>query len=816
MSNVINTVVGRVQASGLSMRAASMVRAALLGDAELQAVLAGEKPPDSAVSGTDPDRPAPHGVYLTGITVMGFRGIGPEATLRLTPEPGLTVVCGRNGTGKSSFAEAAELVLTGENMRWSLRSKDWQDGWHNLHVDATRRISVSFVAADEGAGLTQRTWPAGAKYHGFSTEHEYRRGKVADLGWRDAMKRYRPFLSAAEFDALLRSTPSQMYDAFAGLLGLSELAEAEKRLSKAKSERGAVADAPRKELAALRRALDNCPDARAAEARQILGTTDPDVPALTKLVQGTGRSTDPNEAALRTMAAWQLPERGQVTALTTGLAATAAKQSGLAATAAGNAGTMAQLLRLALDYQHGEPGCACPICGQSVLDDRWRHSAHARLAESVATSDALQQARQEVVKQLRTVETLVATPPPVPVVISECGAALSDAHRGWKQLVSSGDATRIAAGAEAAYVTLYTAATAVRAAAERALGKRDEVWQPMAARLAAWVERARQAEYAAADRTALGDAKEWLAATAGEFRRERLAPLADRAKQIWRDLGQDSSIQLEDLDLVGDAGSTKRKLKCLVHVDGTSCQGFSVASQGELHGLALSLFLPRATSEDSPFRFLVIDDPVQAMDPTRVHRLAVLLAEEAKRCQIVVFTHDDRLPEAVRSLQLGNATIQQVSRKEGSVIQFDDCSDPVQRYLDDAKAVLRDHQVSERSRTVAAAGLARDALEACAQRTFRHRELSRGRTHEEVEERLSETQRTKEFLALALEVPERGLAAKLATLDPAGTVADPLLVCNALNAGAHDDMAWLNREWPRSMDDLVQAAGDLIAIVARS
>ncbi len=37
-----------------------------------------------------------------------------------------------------------------------------------------------------------------------------------------------------------------------------------------------------------------------------------------------------------------------------------------------------------------------------------------------------------------------------------------------------------------------------------------------------------------------------------------------------------------------------------------------VMSQGELHSLALSLFLPRATVDESPFRFVLIDDPVQA------------------------------------------------------------------------------------------------------------------------------------------------------------------------------------------------------------
>ena len=58
------------------------------------------------------DRAAPP-VWLRSVTVEGFRGIGAPATLTLEPSPGLTVVVGRNGSGKSSFAEGLELLMTG-------------------------------------------------------------------------------------------------------------------------------------------------------------------------------------------------------------------------------------------------------------------------------------------------------------------------------------------------------------------------------------------------------------------------------------------------------------------------------------------------------------------------------------------------------------------------------------------------------------------------------------------------------------------------------------------------------------------------------
>lgn len=55
--------------------------------------------------------------YVGSISIEGFRGIGPAATLTLRPGPGLTLVVGRNGSGKSSFAEGLAYLLTGRNYR---------------------------------------------------------------------------------------------------------------------------------------------------------------------------------------------------------------------------------------------------------------------------------------------------------------------------------------------------------------------------------------------------------------------------------------------------------------------------------------------------------------------------------------------------------------------------------------------------------------------------------------------------------------------------------------------------------------------------
>ena len=122
-------------------------------------------------------------------------------------------------------------------------------------------------------------------------------------------------------------------------------------------------------------------------------------------------------------------------------------------------------------------------------------------------------------------------------------------------------------------------------------------------------------------------AETWLKGATDDIRNERLAPLAEQARAIWRMLRQESNVDLGAIRLAGSA--TQRRVELDVSVDGTPGSALGVMSQGEVNALALSVFLPRATLPASPFRFLVIDDPVQAMDPAKVDGLARVLESTA-------------------------------------------------------------------------------------------------------------------------------------------------------------------------------------------
>ena len=74
------------------------------------------------------------------------------------------------------------------------------------------------------------------------------------------------------------------------------------------------------------------------------------------------------------------------------------------------------------------------------------------------------------------------------------------------------------------------------------------------------------------------------------------------------------------------------------------------------------------------------------MDPARVEGLAKVLADTARTRQIIVFTHDDRLPEAVRRRGIP-ARVLNVSRRAKSIVDVLRTVDPVSTLLDDARAV---------------------------------------------------------------------------------------------------------------------------------
>jgi hypothetical protein len=352
---------------------------------------------------------------------------------------------------------------------------------------------------------------------------------------------------------------------------------------------------------------------------------------------------------------------------------------------------------------------------------------------------------------------------------------------------------------ESASLPLREAIVRLRDAARAQLARKEDLWRPVSADVAVWYGTARDAVRRGADLERLKPAEAWLKKAAAGIRDDRFGPIAEKAATIWESLRQQSHVELGRIQLTGDG--TRRRVVLDVTVDGMPGAALGVMSQGELHSLALSLFVPRASLPESPFRFIVIDDPVQSMDPARVDGLARVLQRASADRQVVVFTHDDRLPEAVRRLDIP-AEILEVTRRDASVVDLRRSLDPVGRYLEDALAVAGTAGLPRSTAAQVVPGLCRLALEASSMEVVRKRRLLRGEAHAEVVKLLSEATDLDRLMALVL-------------FDDAGRTAevDATLArdAGALLAAAYKRCAEASDVAPSDAVELVRQASQLTA-----
>jgi len=232
-------VSSRLEADGSAGEAwVPLVFAALEGPDGLEAALAGSAAAQHA--GAVQASPAPDRALLHSIAVEDSRGIGPAPIQHHSQGPGLTLLVGRNGSGKSSLAEALEVLLTGDSMRWKERAAVWREGWRNLHHPAASLTATFLVEGEGGPCVVSRRWEAGAAFEAAEAAvqlHGKPASDLASLGWTAALRTYRPFLSYNELGALLDEGPSKLYDALSSILGLEDLVEAQGALQEARRSR---------------------------------------------------------------------------------------------------------------------------------------------------------------------------------------------------------------------------------------------------------------------------------------------------------------------------------------------------------------------------------------------------------------------------------------------------------------------------------------------------------------------------------------------------------------------------------------------------
>jgi energy-coupling factor transporter ATP-binding protein EcfA2 len=700
------------------------------------------------------DRAVVPRAYLKHIKVRAFRGIGPERTLVLPEGRGLTIVSGRNGCGKSSFAEALELLLTDQCSRFSAAIA--AEGWRNHHVDENPFIAADVLMESTGLVTFSRRWGKDASLKDGETVVKDGASTVAlaTTPWLRASRDYRPFLAYSQLGEMLDGK-SALYDALMTGLGLERYVEVRSRLMNAAREidkRQDEAKAAAVKLAgAARAAREAAEDARLEEVATLLAAKTWDLDALQRLV-ADDLEDDGRGQLLRQLATLRPPDAGSAAEAVTGLRSAIERARQVGKRSAGRARQVADLLERALDVTKVTGTAACPVCGtDDVIDAEWR----SRTTEAVGRlrSDATEadEAQRDLEKSRTRVMQLCASPPAVLAAAVRADLDVAAVHERWTAFAAApadaADPAALAQHVEERLPALTTAVAAAVAMAQTELARREDVWRPVALQLAAWLPGARQAEAGRDAKRHLRKAEDWLKDVIEDIRRERFEPIAQQAARYWSLLRLQSGVELRDVQMVGSG--PRRGVQLDVSVEGTDTSALSVMSQGELNSLALSLFLPRATMQESPFGFVIIDDPVQALDPAKVEGLARVLAEAAATHQVVVFTHDDRLPEAVRRLEI-RATFVDIMRKDRSAVEIRRVKGPVSMLLDDARAIAKTEAMPDAIKLRLVPNFCRSAVEAACHEVVRARRLLRGDAHADVEDLLVKAGRLRNLLALAL------------------------------------------------------------------
>ncbi|HUR50271.1 MAG TPA: AAA family ATPase [Acidimicrobiales bacterium] len=754
---LLDLILRRLDEYELAENATALLLAACDGEKSLVRQLGGESTtrPKPTASSTDTAEPA--GAYLRSITVTAFRGVGPACTLPIEPGPGLTLVVGRNGSGKSSFAEGLEVLLTGGLRRWEERSAIWKDSWRNLHCADSPSIEAELILEDGGPTTARRAWGADADINESVATMQVKSQKqrpLSELGWSEELTAYRPFLSHSELEAFF-GRPSDLYELLSSVLGLEDLTATATRLAEARKNReGALAQA-KKSLAPLLGRVDSVDDERAAKCSAALSGRKWDLDAVEAIVTGTSETTGGGEMEwLRRAGQLTGPDTAQAAQVSTSLRGAADILDDSAGSESGLARELADLLDAAVSHIGHVDTTDCPICGtEEVLDSAWRGQAQQRVTQLRQKAKAADDAVQAAVLARRAAASLLAGPPAFLRNGAPDGIDVVPLLEAWSTWLDAPDSEgaaglrSLADHLDAHAANLATAVNGLASGAAQAVREREDRWAPIATDLAAWCAAARAALGATDVVPALKAAEKWLKEANDDIRNSRLAPIAEEARAIWAQLRQESNVDLGNIRLTGSG--PKRQLQIDVTVDGSEGAALGVMSQGEVNALALSIFLPRATLPESPFRFLSIDDPVQAMDPAKVDGFARVLQEVSARRQVIVFTHDDRLHEAIRRLKI-QATALEVTRQAESVVEVRQVDDPADRAISDALAVCADDSVPQKVAARVVPGLCRIAAESAFVTAARRKLLSEGRRHAEVEAELERAPKLNDKAALAM------------------------------------------------------------------
>ncbi|MEX5265966.1 AAA family ATPase [Kocuria sp. CPCC 205231] len=608
---------------------------------------------------------------LERVAIQGYRGVLNSEPLELAfdPRPGVTVLHGLNGAGKSSISDAIESALTGKtpsNTGTGGKAPLW-DPIHLGRGASSASIEITLSAENSKLYLKCSLDEIGnVDTHTAELEDESGR-RIVKLGdsWKQALSSHQPVFAYASLERRVQLS-KDLATYFEGLLALGgSFSTLQETIAVRSSKANESFARWENEKNALMRHLGQI-DAEKRPDTQIATLQAITAPNIDSDIDEWVTKFDLSEKgivarSIRIDALEPLTALAEETRESIQIFETKRKEDN-------------QELFVALETLHTEAKeCAvqdevCPVC--RTPQTAWM----ATLEKTIIQAREIREVRNRVDAAVRSlydastglVEDMIALGSDIPADhphhhVCRSGGALISSLR---QAVSTGgfmvQHSLLTAASE---LTTWLQADDTKNFMEEIVAQTDELkqWKIIRARateqfVALW----RQEQKPGAE------APLWTATTKrvddlrSHLRKKRSITLEEKANERVKELLSDAELHLEKLTVL----STKASME-LLDENGNQVE-LGMLSAGQRNAVLLAPLL--ASVDAGPFGFLVLDDPVHAFDELRIDRLAKSISRLATNRRVIVLTHDERLKEhlAARTDHCDMRLVERSSR-DGSV-----------------------------------------------------------------------------------------------------------------------------------------------------
>jgi len=595
---------------------------------------------------------------LLEMEVEGFRGAKQSLRIAFESVPGVTVLHGENGSGKSSITEALRMALEGEVGLTHFGAKaNVQDLWGSIDERSSGMesslVSIHFQDVDKpDVRLILK-----AKFDGKSVSRtaELKRDSGDSMyfaedspaweQWNLALRAAPPVFAYAE----LANELQKRADLQTWLSACLAMDTANREFNSAVVERHTKAQNAKKTIDTSRTAAKSLMSKvdQAAVSSGISEVTEIEWDALEDQGQLESWLASQNLSE-RIKQDRPLPKDLYFELLEYSKKYIELKNAyidaAIAAISAPVAATLVDLDNKIRDSHQEDNEGVCPVCG--ALSPQWQVHLHeqALLFESAKkVAEKLERhvriRHTKLIEPIRNCIPLIPNDYPDPTAVNDCSSILANPG-----IVSSTiddlDPTVLAALDDlSAWIRSDSAKTFVSKAVSVADLRYQwlcERWDAITPFLEVWQAKYKDAVVADEWKTALSRWNTHLAT----LRKERSAKLRNLVTPMVAALLGDVGIELALLEV--NKNETKLILKNRL---GEEVE-LSHLSAGQRNALILGPIL--GTIGGGIFKFCFLDDPVHAFDDFRVDQLAATLASMGQKQSLIVTTHDGRFVEYLR------------------------------------------------------------------------------------------------------------------------------------------------------------------------